>query len=579
MKKIILTIVISAVLGTALQAQNTRISTDTMPCGIRMPNYWYGAWYDTTDWYIYGSARDSIHVYNDGRDTYYYHWTPSRLDFAVCGSQDTTHVAVFKQYASHPIRVKGIWGMLSQYGGDAMRRLTGQPVWPVLDSTRLREDYYLYLPKPGHTGTGEYIDLVRIATLRWDTAHPKMMCLQSTLDTVFAGQNFYCHVYEALFDTVYTLEGEFWIGGTQRSSLLNGYFHPQFGYPHFPTHYVSFGYTWDRLNDTNAIYASGNSSDGPFENRGRWNHFGPFGVITDGQRYMEVASAEASQGHGQYTAFYPDSSYQTIAAVPNRGFVFSHWNDGDTANPRTVYVVSDTVFTAYFDSLPLYCVEVRSGDSERGSVTGGGTYYEGESARIEARPGSGFRFVCWSDSVTVNPRTLVVTQDTAFTALFDTIPYYTVEVFSNDEAYGQVVGGGTFYEGTEARIEAVPQAEYHFWRWDDGSRENPRTLVVTQDTSFTALFGASAFEGIGGPEGAALFTLTPNPARESVTVTLEGAALPAEITVYDAAGHAVLERRAATRRTRLSTRSLPAGHYFVTVATPRGTATQKLTVL
>ena len=85
--------------------------------------------------------------------------------------------------------------------------------------------------------------------------------------------------------------------------------------------------------------------------------------------------------------------------------------------------------------------------------------------------------------------------------------------------------------------------------------------------------------GIGAPTAGALFTLTPNPARESVTVTLEGAALPAEITVYDAAGHAVLERRAATRRTRLSTRSLPAGHYFVTVATPRGTATQKLTIL
>ena len=85
--------------------------------------------------------------------------------------------------------------------------------------------------------------------------------------------------------------------------------------------------------------------------------------------------------------------------------------------------------------------------------------------------------------------------------------------------------------------------------------------------------------GIGAPTAEALFTLTPNPARESVTVTLEGAALPAEITVYDAAGHAVLERRAATRRTRLSTRSLPAGHYFVTVATPRGTATQKLTIL
>ena len=85
--------------------------------------------------------------------------------------------------------------------------------------------------------------------------------------------------------------------------------------------------------------------------------------------------------------------------------------------------------------------------------------------------------------------------------------------------------------------------------------------------------------GISAPDApSSLFALTPNPARESVTVTLDGADLPAEITVYDAAGHAVQSRRATTRRTRLSTRSLPAGHYFVTVATPQATATRKLVI-
>ncbi len=85
--------------------------------------------------------------------------------------------------------------------------------------------------------------------------------------------------------------------------------------------------------------------------------------------------------------------------------------------------------------------------------------------------------------------------------------------------------------------------------------------------------------GISDPDApSSLFALTPNPARESVTVTLDGADLPAEITVYDAAGHAVQSRRATTRRTRLSTRCLPAGHYFVTVATPQATATQKLVI-
>ena len=582
MKKFFLTIVLAAVLGNVLQAQDTRISTDTLPCGIRMPNYWYGAWYDTTNWYLYGSGLDSIHVYNDGRDTFYYHWDPHYLDFECTrAANDSNYTAVFKQYATHPIRIKGIWGMVSQNSVFS----SSQFPWGVLDSTRLPEDYYLYLPKPGDTDRpGPFhlgpFDLMRIATVRWDTAQPKMMCLQSTLDTVFAGQNYYCHVYEALFDTVYTVQGEFWLGGSQHSNLIRQYGDPApHGWLHFPTFYLTFGACFDRWFDTNALVARANTKDGPFYLiDGTWKcRFGPFGVITDGQRYLEVSSADTLQGLGLYTAFYPDSTYQTITGVPNRGYVFSHWNDGDTSNPRTVYVVSDTSFTAYFDPLPLYSVEVASNGSEHGEVRGGGSYYRGETARIEARPSSGYRFVCWNDSVTDNPRTIVVTQDTAFTALIEAIPYYTVDVFSNNEAYGRVAGGGTFEEGTEIRIEAVPNTDYHFWRWNDSVTDNPRTIVVTQDTAFTAVFGT--FQGIGAPDGtAALFTLTPNPARESVTVTLDRAGLPAEITVYDAAGHAVLQRHATARRTRLSTRALPSGHYFVTVATPRSTSTQKLVI-
>jgi hypothetical protein len=152
-----------------------------------------------------------------------------------------------------------------------------------------------------------------------------------------------------------------------------------------------------------------------------------------------------------------------------------------------------------------------------------------------------------------------------------------VEVASNDSEHGEVRGGGSYYGGETARIEARPSSGYRFVCWNDSVTDNPRTIVVTQDTAFTAVFGT--FQGVGAPDGtAALFTLTPNPARESVTVTLDRAGLPAEITVYDAAGHAVLQRHATARRTRLSTRALPSGHYFVTVATPRSTSTQKLVI-
>ena len=133
---------------------------------------------------------------------------------------------------------------------------------------------------------------------------------------------------------------------------------------------------------------------------------------------MEVASADSTQGTGQYSTFYPDSTYQSITAVPSRGFRFSHWNDSVTDNPRTVFVTQDTVFTAYFDTLARYRLDVYSNDAERGYVTGGGTYYDGDEVTIRATAHAGYYFLRWNDGVGYIYRPVVLTQDTSFTAIF-----------------------------------------------------------------------------------------------------------------------------------------------------------------
>jgi hypothetical protein len=588
MKKIVFTIVMMAVLCPALRGQNpARVSTDTLPCGVRMPNYWYSDWYDTTPWYLYGSARDSIHVYNDGRDTYYFHWHPGRVGLdGVCNEQgfpcDLT--TVFEQYAPTPIRVKGLWVMLSQYAGDMMYQNNGGNIYPVLDSTRLPEDLYLYVPRAGAENTSTLYYLDRVATVRWDTAHPKMMCLQKTLDSTFAGVNDYCHVYEALFDTVYTVEGEFWIGGSQRSNTLSLSLgrHEWFGHLHFPTLYLTFGECFDRWNNPHANKMSGNSPDGPFYIHGPHSapRFGPFGVITDGQRYVEVSTSDTAQGLGLYTAFYPDSTYQTITAVPNRGFRFSRWNDSVTDNPRTVFVTSDTSFMAYFDSLPEYRVGVESGDGELGHVTGGGLYYEGETARVEGVAHEGSRFVGWDDGVGENPRALVVTSDTVLTAVFEPIPRYEVGVESNDHGLGYVTGGGTYYEGEEAVVEAVAHEGNRFEMWDDSVRENPRRIVVVQDTAFTAIF-RSGLEGVVTVAAVSQFRLVPNPASGEVRFEAYGGDFGGGVlTVRDASGREVLRRElaAGTQKVALSVADYPSGTYFVTLTTKEGIGTQKLVV-
>ena len=108
-------------------------------------------------------------------------------------------------------------------------------------------------------------------------------------------------------------------------------------------------------------------------------------------------------------------------------------------------------------------------------------------AVIEATPNQGYQFVSWNDGNAENPRTITVTSDSTFVANFEA-NIYTITVLSNNDAYGMVSGGGTYEEGSTATISATPYQGYRFVSWNDGNTDNPRTIIVTHDSTFTARF-------------------------------------------------------------------------------------------
>ncbi len=65
---------------------------------------------------------------------------------------------------------------------------------------------------------------------------------------------------------------------------------------------------------------------------------------------------------------------------------------------------------------------------------------------------------------------------------------FTITVTSDNEKWGSVTGGGTFAKGTEIKIKATPKASYKFTKWDDDNTDNPRTIVVKKDATYTAIF-------------------------------------------------------------------------------------------
>ena len=65
---------------------------------------------------------------------------------------------------------------------------------------------------------------------------------------------------------------------------------------------------------------------------------------------------------------------------------------------------------------------------------------------------------------------------------------YTIIVNSADESMGKAYGGGQFDPGTTTRIWGTPEVGYQFDRWTDGNTDNPRTITVNGNATYTAVF-------------------------------------------------------------------------------------------
>ena len=86
-----------------------------------------------------------------------------------------------------------------------------------------------------------------------------------------------------------------------------------------------------------------------------------------------------------------------------------------------------------------------------------------------------------------------------FTDIRETgVTLHTITANATDETMGYVMGAGEYPQGSTATLIAVPFGQNYFVRWNDGNTDNPRTITVTGDMTFTAEFA---------PAGSAVETL------------------------------------------------------------------------
>ena len=283
---------------------------------------------------------------------------------------------------------------------------------------------------------------------------------------------------------------------------------------------------------------------------------------------LQVTANDATMGTVTGGGTYYASDV-TITATPNLGHRFLHWNDSSTETTRIIHLVSDTAFVAYFQDISdqTYTLQVSTANETLGNVSGGGNYPGGTYQTITANPfADRFRFTHWTtaagDSITDNPLNVYLTCDTAFVAHFIELPQYHVETAVNNAEWGTVTGSGTYVEGDEAILTATPAMFCVFDGWSDGNGDSPRTITVTQDTLFTAIFSFDS-SNIGINQATTLeFSVSPNPTKGHLTVKTN---LPDnyEVMIYDMNGKTLLSKKSDTPAVDIDLSTLQAGQYLL----------------
>ena len=144
--------------------------------------------------------------------------------------------------------------------------------------------------------------------------------------------------------------------------------------------------------------------------------------------------------------------------------------------------------------LQSYRISASANYFNRGSVYGGGWYYEEQSVCLFANPAEGYEFVKWNDDDTHNPRYVRASQNITLTAIFETKApspdsiVYTVEATPYWPRAGTVYGVGDYHNGETIFLYAAANDGYEFAYWSDGNTQNPREVLVNQDISLRVAF-------------------------------------------------------------------------------------------
>ena len=159
---------------------------------------------------------------------------------------------------------------------------------------------------------------------------------------------------------------------------------------------------------------------------------------------VTATSADETMGTVEGSGTYEKYSSVTITAIPNEGYRFENWNDGDTNAKRILVLSSDTTLTAYFQPIK-YVITAIANDEKLGTVYGGGEYAYNTSVSLMAVANDGAEFVTWTNGVVENPYIFKAVENMAIQAIFKNIPSGVDDVQVDENTTTKILQNGQLF--------------------------------------------------------------------------------------------------------------------------------------
>ncbi len=153
---------------------------------------------------------------------------------------------------------------------------------------------------------------------------------------------------------------------------------------------------------------------------------------------------------------------------------------------------------------------------------------------------------------------------------------YMIDINVNNDYYGLAMASAPDCISNQSVLKASPYLGYVFEKWSDGNTDNPRTAVITSDTSFTAIFKSEvAVEEVSENNNCMLY---PNPANTILHIDNGDIAMQ-ELLLYDVSGRLLKRVSVHAAKTSLDVSDLQNGIYIIKITSPDAAFVRKIQVV